>query len=46
MAATPAAIQSPPKARGEAIANKHCARCHAVGDTGESPMGLAPPFRD
>jgi mono/diheme cytochrome c family protein len=32
--------------RGEAIARQHCARCHAVGAVGESPMGLAPPFRD
>ncbi len=32
--------------RGEAIARKHCARCHAVGPTGDSPLGLAPRFRD
>jgi mono/diheme cytochrome c family protein len=32
--------------RGEVIARQHCARCHAVGVVGESPMGLAPPFRD
>jgi cytochrome c len=32
--------------RGQAIAQKHCARCHAVEDVGDSPMGLAPPFRD
>jgi mono/diheme cytochrome c family protein len=38
--------QSSPSARGEAIAHKYCARCHAVGETGASPMGLAPPFRD
>ena len=23
-----------------------CASCHAIGLTGASPMGLAPPFRD
>lgn len=33
-------------ARGEALAQKHCARCHAIGETGESPMQPAPPFRD
>ena len=38
--------QQPPSARGEAIAQKQCARCHAIGVTGASPMGLAPPFRD
>ena len=38
--------QSLAAARGEAIAHKHCARCHAIGETDASPMGLAPPFRD
>ena len=38
--------QSSPSARGAAIAHKYCARCHAVDETGASPMGLAPPFRD
>ena len=46
LVAIPAAGQSSPKERGEAIAKKLCARCHAVAETGESPMGLAPPFRD
>jgi mono/diheme cytochrome c family protein len=32
--------------RGRAIAEKNCARCHAVGATGESPLKPAPPFRD
>jgi cytochrome c len=45
-AAAPAAAQSSPTMRGEAIAQKHCARCHAIGRTGASPMGLAPPFRE
>ncbi len=38
--------QSTPSERGQAIAEKQCARCHAIGLTGSSPMGLAPPFRD
>ena len=42
----PAAAQSSPMARGEAIAQKLCARCHAVKREGKSPMGLAPPFRE
>jgi mono/diheme cytochrome c family protein len=33
-------------ARGEEIARRHCARCHAIGEADASPMGLAPPFRD
>jgi cytochrome c len=32
-------------ARGEAIAQKNCSTCHAVGKTGSSPYPLAPPFR-
>lgn len=31
--------------RGRAIAEKNCARCHATGPTGESPLKPAPPFR-
>lgn len=38
--------QSTPTERGQAIAETQCARCHAIGLTGTSPMGLAPPFRD
>ena len=41
-----AALAKSPTARGAAIAQKHCARCHAIGETDPSPMGLAPPFRD
>jgi cytochrome c len=31
--------------RGRSLASTRCARCHAVGGTGASPMGQAPPFR-
>jgi cytochrome c len=41
-----ALAQSPPSEGGAALAHKYCARCHAVGKTGASPMGPAPPFRD
>ena len=44
--ASPAFGQSSLPERGQAIAQKHCARCHAIDDTSDSPMGLAPPFRD
>jgi cytochrome c len=30
---------------GRAIAERLCARCHAVGQTGDSPTKAAPPFR-
>ena len=32
-------------ARGAAFAQSHCARCHAIGRTGDSPLKQAPPFR-
>jgi mono/diheme cytochrome c family protein len=32
--------------RGRAIAEAKCARCHAIAMKGESPMALAPPFRE
>jgi mono/diheme cytochrome c family protein len=31
--------------RGRAYARAHCARCHAIGRTSDSPLKLAPPFR-
>ena len=33
-------------AAGSAFAQEYCARCHAVGPTGESPLADAPHFRD
>lgn len=30
---------------GQALLEKMCSRCHAVGTTGTSPNELAPPFR-
>src|SRR5262245_65942560 len=43
--ANPALAQSLPRARGQAIAQKQCARCHAIDASGDSRMGLALPFR-
>lgn len=31
--------------RGRIIAETYCARCHAIGETGPSPMDEAPPMR-
>ena len=32
-------------ASGRQFAERNCARCHAIGRTGESPFKDAPPFR-
>lgn len=47
-AATGQALPQPPPnlANGQAIAQSKCARCHAVGMTGDSPLVDAPKFRD
>jgi cytochrome c len=44
-AVAPATAQSSPSQRGQAIAERLCARCHSIAVEGESSMGLAPPFR-
>lgn len=31
--------------RGRAIASQSCAHCHQIGETGDSPYPVAPPFR-
>lgn len=31
--------------RGESLLGRHCAMCHAIGRSGTSPHGAAPPFR-
>lgn len=33
-------------AKGQALVEKHCASCHAIGTTDASPHKQAPPFRD
>lgn len=32
--------------RGQALAERRCGGCHAVGPIGESAQTMAPPFRD
>ncbi len=40
-------LAAPAKADdGEALAERHCARCHAIGETGDSALPEAPPFRE
>ncbi|KMO41586.1 cystathionine beta-lyase [Methylobacterium variabile] len=45
LAAVPAAAWDERVKRGRALARTECARCHAVGRTGVSPLRQAPPFR-
>ena len=33
-------------AKGQALVEKHCASCHAIGTADASPHKQAPPFRD
>lgn len=43
----PAAAQTAADvAAGRAMAETHCARCHAIGRDGVSPLPISPPFRD
>ena len=44
--AAPAAAWDRRVQQGETLARTNCARCHAVGRVGASPLGEAPPFRD
>ena len=38
-------VSSSPEARGHEIVTQSCSMCHAVGRSGLSPNGSAPPFR-
>ncbi len=33
-------------ADGEKLLQDNCSRCHAIGKEGDSPLPIAPPFRD
>jgi len=46
-ALSPAAAQNDAelKQQGQALLAMHCARCHAIASTGDSPHRQAPPFR-
>jgi mono/diheme cytochrome c family protein len=43
--AAPVAAGGDPVTRGKALVEARCSACHAVGDTGGSPVSPAPPFR-
>lgn len=36
---------SPRAQRGLTFAKANCAKCHAIGPVGDSPLPIAPPFR-
>ena len=38
-------VLSPAAQRGFVLVRADCARCHAIGKAGESPLRIAPPFR-
>jgi len=40
-----AALAQSPNEAGRALLQEHCASCHAIGKTGDSPREGAPPFR-
>ncbi len=44
--ALPALAEESTLARGQKLVETNCTRCHAVGETGQSPFGPAPPFRE
>jgi cytochrome c len=40
------AQQSPSVQRGMTLARTYCARCHSIDKISESPLKIAPPFRN
>ena len=47
LAVAPAFAQQRGSAQvGQKLVQENCSRCHAVGRTGESPLRIAPPFRE
>jgi mono/diheme cytochrome c family protein len=45
-AAQSPATQSPAAQRGLTFARLHCAQCHSLDTMSESPLKVAPPFRE
>jgi mono/diheme cytochrome c family protein len=41
----PGLAASSPQQRGKVFARTHCARCHSIDRTSQSPFQPAPPFR-
>ena len=45
LTAPPVHAQHAAVQQGQAFAQANCARCHAIGPLGDSPLPKAPPFR-
>ena len=45
LTAPPVHAQHAAAQQGQAFAQANCARCHAIGPVGDSPLPKAPPFR-
>jgi cytochrome c len=45
LAIGPVQAQDVKAQRGRAFAQANCAKCHAIGSVGDSPLRIAPPFR-
>jgi cytochrome c len=45
LTAAPVHAQDAAVQQGRAFAQANCARCHAIGAVGDSPLPKAPPFR-
>jgi len=45
LTAPPVRAQHAAVQQGQAFAKANCARCHAIGPVGDSPLSKAPPFR-
>jgi len=46
IAATGSIAHADDIAAGRKLVEDNCSRCHAIGETGESPLAKAPPFRE
>src|SRR6476619_8510187 len=42
----PALAMSPAEQRGKTFALNNCARCHSIDKVSQSPLKIAPPFRN
>ena len=46
IAATGSIAHADDIAAGRKLVEDNCSRCHAIGETGDSPLAKAPPFRE
>ena len=46
LAAASSIVHANDIAAGQKLVEANCSRCHAIGQTGDSPLAKAPPFRE